>query len=675
MTLIRLFAICALLSIAVLPLVHADSVQSKQASAQLDQLQHTLKLKIDLASTRLSVTDQLRFSYSAPETWRFNLSDQFTLEPNPDVELISSSEGLKQYRAKKIELSISYSGQLKSTPDCAWLTQTCLQFDAKGVYLDPQSQWYADNANLLHTFELTADLPAAWVSLSQGEQLQATWRETQAQQAIYFLAGPFKVYSEPGNYATAMVYLQQPDEALAKQYLSATHQYLAAYSKQLGAYPYRKFVTVESFWETGWGMPSFTLLGSKVMRLPFILSSSFPHEIVHNWWGNSVYVDSSRGNWSEGLTAYLADYQVSAGKGEALNYRRDTLQKYATFTSYAQDFPLSQFQTRHDQSTQAIGYGKSLMLFHMLKQQVGQDVFEKALQTFYKTYAFKRASFADLQAVFEQVSGQNLQAFFKQWLDRISAPQLALGESGLTEADGKAVLKLNLQQTQSAEPYQLTVPVLASFKDGRTETQWLDFKQTQQSFTLGYAEPPLSVAVDPEFEVLRIPALSEVPAALNVLYSAQPKTFVLARQVPAGMELAWEDAITSFSRGDKVKQQYDDAPLPDEGIVVLLGGDNKALTDLLERAKQPFKLTEAAYTLNSVNYTCGLHSLALALNAGKQQLVLLDASTPEALEQLINKLPHYGKYSYALFNSTSGENVAKGQWEVSDSPLMLHLKP
>ena len=37
-------------------------------------------------------------------------------------------------------------------------------------------------------------------------------------------------------------------------------------------------------------MPSFTLLGSQVIRFPFILTSSYPHEILHNWWGNAVFV-------------------------------------------------------------------------------------------------------------------------------------------------------------------------------------------------------------------------------------------------------------------------------------------------------------------------------------------------------------------------------------------------
>ncbi|HPY39085.1 MAG TPA: M1 family aminopeptidase, partial [Thiolinea sp.] len=500
MTLIRLFTICAWLILNLGLVCPVNALEALTANSTPIQLQHQLKLKIDLASTRLSVVDQLRFSNTAAETWQFSLSDRFKLEPNPAVELLESKNGVKHYRSKQAELNLQYSGQLKTTVDCAWLTQACVQFDAKGVYLDANSQWYPDAEQALHTFELSADLPTAWVSLSQGEQQQTTWRETHPQQAIYFLAGPFKVYSEPGKYATAIVYLRQADDELAKKYLRATHEYLDQYSAQLGTYPYRKFATVESFWETGWGLPSFTLLGSKVMRLPFILSSSFPHEIVHNWWGNSVYVDSSLGNWSEGLTAYLADYQISTGKGEAMNYRRDTLQKYATFASDFQDFPLKNFQSRHDQITQAVGYGKSLMLFQMLKQRIGKAAFEQGLQVLYKNYAFKTASFADLQAVFAKSSGQDLQSFFAQWLNRTGAPQLSLGEHQLIQESGKTVLNLNLKQSQASEPYQLQIPVVASFKDAHTDKQWLEFNTAQQTFKLDYAQQPLSVAVDPDFE-------------------------------------------------------------------------------------------------------------------------------------------------------------------------------
>jgi hypothetical protein len=100
------------------------------------------------------------------------------------------------------------------------------------------------------------------------------------------------------------VYLRKPDEALAAKYLEATARNLEMYRGLIGTYPYDKFALVENFWETGYGMPSFTLLGPQIIRFPFILTSSYPHEILHNWWGNSVFVDYASGNWCEGLTAY-----------------------------------------------------------------------------------------------------------------------------------------------------------------------------------------------------------------------------------------------------------------------------------------------------------------------------------------------------------------------------------
>lgn len=98
------------------------------------------------------------------------------------------------------------------------------------------------------------------------------------------------------------------------------------YRKLIGPYPYWKFALIENFWETGYGMPSFTLLGPQVIRFPFILHSSYPHELLHNWWGNSVYVDFKKGNWCEGLTAYLADHLIQEQRGQGDSYRRATLQ-------------------------------------------------------------------------------------------------------------------------------------------------------------------------------------------------------------------------------------------------------------------------------------------------------------------------------------------------------------
>ena len=116
-------------------------------------------------------------------------------------------------------------------------------------------------------------------------------------------------------------------------------RHLIFYRERLGPYPFSKFAVVENFLPTGYGMPSWTLIGKNVIRLPFLLDTSLPHEIVHSWWGNAVEVDYTNGNWAEGLTTYLADYLLKEVNQphEALEYRRKLLRDYAALVTPAND--------------------------------------------------------------------------------------------------------------------------------------------------------------------------------------------------------------------------------------------------------------------------------------------------------------------------------------------------
>ncbi len=200
-------------------------------------------------------------------------------------------------------------------------------------------------------------------------------------------------------------FLRDDDPALAQRYLDATARYLELYNGMLPPYPYASFALVENFWETGYGMPGFTLLGPRVIRFPWILTSSYPHELLHNWWGNSVYVDFETGNWCEGLTAYMADHLFAEQRGEGATYRRATLKKFTDMVSAGDDFPLSTFGSRQSAASEAVGYGKSLMLFHMARRAVGDESFLEALSLFDREHIYTRASFADLAAAFTDASG------------------------------------------------------------------------------------------------------------------------------------------------------------------------------------------------------------------------------------------------------------------------------
>ena len=123
-------------------------------------------------------------------------------------------------------------------------------------------------------------------------------------------------------------------------------------------------------------------MGSRVIRFPFILHTSYPHEILHNWWGNGVYVNRQGGNWSEGLTAYLSDHLFPDLNGKGDRYRFQELMKYASYVNAKNDFSLSQFKGRTNMASQAIGYGKLVMVLNMLRLELGDKVFLKPCANF-----------------------------------------------------------------------------------------------------------------------------------------------------------------------------------------------------------------------------------------------------------------------------------------------------
>ncbi len=286
------------------------------------------------------------------------------------------------------------------------------------------------------------------------------WDSNTPQEEIFLIAAKFNEYKFSAGSVDAFAFLRTPDEALANKYLETTAQYLEMYRKLVGPFPYSKFALVENFWETGYGMPSFTLLGEKIIRFPFILHSSYPHELLHNWWGNSVYVDFETGNWCEGLTAYMADHLIKEQRGPSRRIQKINLQKFTDFVNERNDFPLSKFLSRTDGPSEAIGYGKSLMMFHMLRLKVGDENFTRAFQSFNRNNKFKKASYKDIQDAFEDVIGEDLNWFFDQWINRKWCTELMLKNAKVNKSADGYNLKFEIEQLQKENAFTIDVPIV-----------------------------------------------------------------------------------------------------------------------------------------------------------------------------------------------------------------------
>jgi len=671
-------------------------------------IHHDLDVKLNPADHSLEVSDELTFPDELLNDSEiiFYLHESLTLDPKQNYATIISHDKrftvpVRAYRlsVKKGQKSVvlRYSGSLhhkltsQAEEYARSFSETAGMIASEGVFLAGSSIWYPYLEGGQVSFSMQVKSPKGWKVISQGDRLtQANddqghsvhWQELNPQEEIYLIAAPFHEYSKAVGKVEAMAFLRQADTALANKYLEVTAQYIEMYRQLLGPYPYNKFALVENFWETGYGMPSFTLLGPKVIRMPFILHSSYPHEILHNWWGNGVYVDYQQGNWAEGLTSYLADHLIQQQRGKAVNFRRNILQNYADFVSDGRDFPLAEFTSRHGSSSEAIGYGKSQMFFHMLRHKLGDEAFVLGLHRLYRQYQFKQAGFDDLQQVFQTVSDDDLSSFFRQWIQHSGAPALQLADVTVVKDKVGWRLSGTLKQIQGGDAYQLTVPVAVTLEaqEGAFQTN-LVLNNKQQLFSLKLADKPMRLDIDPEFDLFRRVSRAEIPPALSQAFGAERVLIVLPSKALAETQAAYEALVKSWgnSQFGNLEAVYDDAldALPEDRTVWLLGGQN-LFADKVVATLKGQGVTRQAETINLKEgaFDSAQHSIVLTArrhNEAPHAMVWLAADRPQAIPGLARKLPHYRKYSYLVFEGDEPGNVIKGQWPVLDSPMSVAL--
>jgi hypothetical protein len=658
------------------------------------------------------VTDSITLPEMLPsshaESWHFALHAGLApIALTPGVQLVrqpqedatGSQPPLERYAVKlpagTRTFALHYQGNVHHPqPEDAWSGHDSAgMLAAEGIFLSAATYWYPRFGDELLTFTLDVQLPLAWDAVSQGERTRheradnatyVRWEAPEIQEDVYLVGGLFTEYSQSAGAVRAMVFLRTPDAPLAQQYLEATAPYLHMYHALLGPYPYKKFALVENVWESGYGMPSFTLLGSKVIRLPFIVSSSYPHEILHNWWGNGVFVDTQQGNWSEGLTAYLADHLLQEQHGNATAYRRATLQKYTDYVAAHNEIPLTAFRARHSAATAAIGYGKALMFFHMLRQQVGDEGFIHALRLFYRDNLFHRVGFEVLQRAFASATGEDMHDAFRQWVTRPGAPQLRIS-TATVQPDGQDYhLTAVIEQTQPGPAYRLRVPLAVSIQGHAHAWQTtVVMTQQRQELTLRVPARPWRVDVDPEFDVFRRLHHEEVPPALTQLLGADKVVYILpaaaAPEISEGyrqLAQAWSQALSQA-----LEIRWDGAieTLPGDSAVWLFGWENRFLPEVAA-ALTPYAtaLTQEGVRLEETPLTRDRHAVVLAVRHptnSRRTLAWVATQNVSALPGLGRKVLHYSTYSYLGFAGDEPVNVVKGQWPVLASPMSVLFAP
>ena len=214
----------------------------------------------------------------------------------------------------------------------------------------------------------------------------------------------------------------------AKDSLDVAKQAVDFFEKNIGEYPYKTLNVVEtSFVHGGMEYPNIVLISDDIADYE-IYKQVIVHEIAHQWWygvvGNNQY---SYGWLDEGLTEYTTalfyDYYSNSTITSEQIIRNATM-AYSTFMRVYSDVlgevdtsmnrKLNEFSTEPEYVYNT--YTKGLLMFATINDIVGDNVFFKSLQYYYKKNAFKEVLPQDMIACFCKASGQDLENLFNAWI-------------------------------------------------------------------------------------------------------------------------------------------------------------------------------------------------------------------------------------------------------------------
>lgn len=529
-----------------------------------------------------------------------------------------------------------------------------------GVFLPDGFDWYPRVAGQMARYKVTIELPPGQKGLVAGRLIEeqeseqgyrATFEYQHPAEGIDLIAGPYVVDTQTHinikqRPIQLRTYFHPEISDLSQDYLAAVKRYLDRYESLIGEYPHSEFSVVSSPTPTGFGMPTLTYLGIDVLKLPFIRDTALGHEVLHNWWGNGVYPDYRSGNWSEGLTTFMADYSYKEQESDdaARDMRLGWLRDFAALQP-GQDQPLTAFTSRTHGTSKIVGYNKAAMFFFMLRDQLGEAIFQRGLQGLWATRRFKTASWQDIQNMFEIVSGKPLESFFAQWLTRSGAPAIAIASASPAVSGSGHALTITLQQ--SAPAYQLRVPVAVETAQG-AQTHWLDLQQEQQTFTLQLSEKPQSVALDPDLRLFRQLAPGEAPPILReAMVSAATQTVLLSTQD--------EVRTIAGTLAGKLQDRIPQIIAPDEPLSAapaLIIGLHAEIDAWLTARQLPAKPEQISGK--------GTAQIWTIVQDNGASLAIVSAQNAAALEALIRPLPHYGRQSYIAFDGR--QVIEKGIW-------------
>jgi aminopeptidase N len=377
------------------------------------------------------------------------------------------------------------------------------------------------------TTETILTVPAVWLTVSNGKLISVSdngkglktweWRESvpSSTYLITVVAGEFDEVKDSWRGIPVTYYAPKGrGDRLSVNY-SRTPAMIDLFSKKLGVdYPWEKYaqVMVDDFVAGGMENSSATTNTSSSLNHPKIAAEMpsdedglISHELGHQWFGDLVTCKDWGDIWlNEGFATFMENVWTEAhyGKDQA-DYERWEGGRTWFSEPNLFDKPIVRYDFEDSSEFDGNAYTKGGWVLHMLRHQLGDEVFYRGLKHYLETNRGKNVVTADLAKAIEESSHVNVDQFFSQWLHGAGAPKFDLGYS---YDNDKHQVALTVKQRQKVEGHVgiFHVPVNVEITTASGPKLYpITVSKAEQIFTFPADSAPLMVLFDKGDNILK----------------------------------------------------------------------------------------------------------------------------------------------------------------------------
>jgi aminopeptidase N len=270
--------------------------------------------------------------------------------------------------------------------------------------------------------------------------------------------------------------------------------------EKIGSYPFLKLANVQSKTQYG-GMENAGAIFyfEKSVTGQRKHENLIAHEIAHQWFGNATTEKDWPHIWlSEGFATYLTNLYILEKDGEAAFMQRlqNDRKRVLAFFNQNKNPVVNTYVRNYMNLLNPNSYQKGAWVLHMIRNQIGDELFWKTLQTYSDTFKYKNAATNDFKKVLEEVTKLDFSTFFDQWLYKAGHPVL---KSTWIEHNNELRLLITQEQQQL---FEFTLDVKILYNDGNSETQTVQINTQANPLILKTKGKVKSIQLDPNTNLL-----------------------------------------------------------------------------------------------------------------------------------------------------------------------------